>query len=162
MSPFPITQPPFLSSFQSDMHICTRSSQFISGDVTAVTTTGTHTLDQQRTRTPYSHVIPRSNSVLLTLDPSNTEILTKFNGDNLTSKQVCSHISLYRQLNKNKNKVVDLFFCFRIFECRKWQYTSKMAINITKLYVCLCLFRKQKRIWLNQRSTKRLETYWTQ
>lgn len=28
--------------------------------------------------------------------------------------------------------------------------------------VCLCVFRKQKRNWLNQRSTKRLEAYWTQ
>lgn len=27
--------------------------------------------------------------------------------------------------------------------------------------VCLCLFRKQKRNWQNQRSTKRLGTYWT-
>lgn len=34
--------------------------------------------------------------------------------------------------------------------------------NKTKPCVCVCRFRKQKRIWLNQRSTKRPETCWTQ
>lgn len=164
MSSSVITHPVFFFSFfETDVHIWICSSQFISSAVTAVTTTGTRTHLIKGHGHHTSHVISQSYTQLLSLDPSHmrlTEILPQSltfydDNDKATSKQFCSNLLIidsYTNMCRgqlciySKVAVIPHFWALEIF------FKS----------LCLCLFRKQKRIWPNQRSTRRLETFWTQ